>query len=168
MRTILSGLMIYLAVASAGADENADDQAFVTTRVLTAATANRLAVAAETFCSKKGYQVAVAVVDRFGNLLAFLRNPMSGSHTINVAQNKAYTAATLQGSTMELGGRVTFLASEPRISLVGGGLPVRVGGYLYGAIGVSGAPAVKKPGDEDDQCARAGIDAVREALEFAS
>ena len=162
MRILLALILIMTSISV-----SAEDEAFVTTRVLTATTANQLAVAAETFCRKKGYQVAVAVVDRFGNLLAFLRNPLSGAHTIPVAQNKAYTAATLQGSTMELGKRVEFLKSVPRISLVGGGLPVRVGGYMYGAIGVSGAPAVKKPGDEDDECAKAGIDAIKDVLEFA-
>ncbi|MGD8569540.1 MAG: heme-binding protein [Gammaproteobacteria bacterium] len=146
---------------------HAEDNAYVTSRLLTATSANKLAVAAEAYCRSKGYQVTVAVVDRFGNLLAFLRNPLSGAHTIQVAQNKAYTAATLQGSTMELGKRVEFLKTLPRISLVGGGLPVRVGGYMYGAIGVSGAPAIKKPGDMDDECARVGVNVIKDTLEFA-
>jgi len=145
----------------------AEDEAFVTTRVLTAATANQIAVAAETYCKKKGYQVSVAVVDRYGNLLSFLRNPLSGAHTINVAQDKAYTAASFQGATIELAKQLEFLKGTPRVSLVGGGVPVRVGGYMYGAVGISGAPREKIPGDIDDECARAGIDAVKDVLEFA-
>jgi uncharacterized protein GlcG (DUF336 family) len=146
---------------------HAEDEAFVTSRLMTATTANKLVVAAETFCRNKGYQVTVAVVDRFGNLLAFLRNPLAGAHTIEVAQNKAYTAATLQSSTMEMSKRVPFLQTVDRISLVGGGLPIQVGGYMYGAIGVSGAPAKSKPGDVDEECAQIGIDVIKDTLEFA-
>jgi len=145
----------------------AQDETYVTTRVLSASSANRVAVAVEQACKKRGYQVAVAVTDRYGNLLAFLRDPLAGAHTITVAQNKAYTAATLQGATLELLDRVAFLRDTPRMAIIGGGVPIRVGGYLYGAVGVSGAPATKKPGDMDDTCAREGIKTIHEALEFA-
>jgi len=145
----------------------ADEPAFVMTRVLTASTANRVAVAVEQACKKRGYQIAVAVTDRYGNLLAFLRDPLAGAHTITVAQDKAYTAATLQGATLDLMDRVAFLRDTPRMALIGGGVPITAGGYLYGAVGVSGAPATKKPGDMDDTCAREGIKTIHEALEFA-
>ncbi len=144
----------------------AEDEAFLTLRVLTAATANQLAVAAEEHCNKKGYQVSVAVVDRYGNLLSFVRHPLSGAHTIGLAQDKAYTAASFQGATIELANQLEFLKGTSRIALVGGGVPVRVGGYMYGAVGVSGAPRMKIPGDIDDECAHAGINAVKDALEF--
>lgn len=158
---------VVIFVLLIGASALADDEAFVTTRVLTASTANQIAVAAEAYCKKKGYQVSVAVVDRYGNLLSFMRNPLSGAHTIGVAQDKAYTAASFQGATIELAKQLEFLKGTPRVSLVGGGVPVRVGGYMYGAVGISGAPREKVPGDVDDECARAGIDAVKDALEFA-
>jgi uncharacterized protein GlcG (DUF336 family) len=45
---------------------------------------------------------------------------------------------------------------------VGGGLMIEAGGSLLGAIGVSGAPG----GKEDDVCAAAGIDAIRDDIEF--
>jgi uncharacterized protein GlcG (DUF336 family) len=51
--------------------------------------------------------------------------------------------------------------------LLGGGLPISVGGQFYGGIGVSGAPAEKNAGDVDEECARAGIDIIKEELEFA-
>ena len=70
-------------------------------------------------------------------------------------------------ATIELADRLSFLKGTPRISLVGGGVPIRIAGYMYGAVGISGAPAEKTPGDVDDECARAGVDAVKEALEFA-
>lgn len=144
----------------------ADSKSFVTTRLLSAATANKIATATEQACRQKGYQVAVAVVDRFGNLLAFMRDPLAGAHTIGVAQDKAYTAATFQGDTLGLARRLEFLKGTPRLSLVGGGVPVQVAGFMYGAVGVSGATAEKQPGDTDHACALAGIEAVKEELEF--
>ena len=160
------GLLFLLTIA--GTHVSAEEsQAFVSTRVLTAATALTIAEKAEQSCSKKGYQIAVAVTDRYGNLLAFVRNPLAGPHTISVAQDKAYTAATFQSSTLQLANQLDFLAKVPRIILVGGGLPIRVGGYFYGAVGVSGAPRDKSPGDVDERCAQAGIDAVKELLEFS-
>ena len=113
-----------------------------------------------------GYQVSVAVVDRYGNLISFSRNPLSGAHTIGISQDKAYTAATFQGDTITLAKQLTFLKGTPRLSLVGGGVPIKIAGYMYGAIGISGAPAKKNPGDVDHECAIAGVDAVREAIEF--
>ncbi|WP_455200680.1 GlcG/HbpS family heme-binding protein [Kaarinaea lacus] len=162
MRLVLGFILIIIC-----GDTLADEDAFVTTRVLTASTANQLAVAAEQTCRKKGYQVSVAVVDRYGNLLAFVRDPLSGAHTIRLAQDKAYTAASFQGATIELAERLKFLKGTPRVSLVGGGVPIRVAGYMYGAVGISGAPREKTPGDVDDACARAGIESVKDALEFA-
>ena len=160
---ILLGVMLSIVATGIPADEDT----FVTTCVLTATTANQIAVVAEQACRKKGYQVSAAVVDRYGNLIAFVRDPLSGAHTINVSQSKAYTAATFQGATIELAERLKFLKGTPGISLVGGGVPIRVAGYMYGAVGISGAPREKIPGDVDDACARAGIDAARDALEFA-
>ena len=50
----------------------------------------------------------------------------------------------------------------PGVVIIGGGLIVEAGGSLVGAVGVSGAPG----GDADEACARAGIDAIRDKLEF--
>jgi uncharacterized protein GlcG (DUF336 family) len=48
------------------------------------------------------------------------------------------------------------------VVIIGGGLTVEAGGSLVGAVGVSGAPG----GDADEACAKAGIDAIRDKLEF--
>jgi uncharacterized protein GlcG (DUF336 family) len=157
-------LFLALVVSAAGADE----PPYVKTRALTMDSANTVAMAAAHACYKQGYQVAVAVVDRYGNLLAFVRNPLAGAHTIRLAQDKAYTAATIQDSTLAMGPQLQFLRGVKHVSLVGGGVAIKVGGYMYGAVGVSGAPMKKKPGDLDDQCARTGIKAIQEQLEFAS
>ena len=121
---------------------------YVEARFLTSPVTMKIASASEAECRKKGYQVAVAVaeVDRYGNLLAFSRDPLAGAHTITLAKYKAYTAATFQGATIELTKRLAFLKGTPKLSLVGGGVPVKLGGYMYGAVGVSGAPGKKNPG----------------------
>src|SRR5215208_7329815 len=49
-----------------------------------------------------------------------------------------------------------------RVTVMGGGIPIEGGGSLLGAIAVSGAPG----GEADDACARAGLDAIREDIEF--
>jgi len=144
----------------------AKDEPYVTARFLTAPTAVKIAKVAEETCRKKGYQISAAVVDRYGNLLAFARDPLAGAHTITIAQHKAFTAATFQGATIDLTKRLSFLKGTPKLTLVGGGVPVKLGGYMYGAVGVSGAPGLKIPGDVDHACAKAGIDAVQEEIEF--
>ena len=54
------------------------------------------------------------------------------------------------------------LTPLPDVVILGGGVLIEAGGQLLGAIGVSGAPG----GEADDACAKAGIVAIQEALEF--
>jgi uncharacterized protein GlcG (DUF336 family) len=147
----------------------ADEKPYQELRALSSAIANKAVTVAEVECAKSGYQVAVALVDRGGNLQAFLRNPRAGSHTVEVSLAKAKTSASFKTSTMDLmtNPRLAHLKYAPGVLLLGGGVPVEVGGHFYGAIGVSGAPAEKVAGDTDDACARAGIDAIREDIEFS-
>ncbi len=147
----------------------AAERPYVQLRVLSMDSAQRLAAAAAHACRQQGYQVTAAVVDRAGTLLALARDPLAGAHTVEVARRKAYAAASFQSSTLALQANTGMQAlnSVPEVLLLGGGVPVQVGGHFYGAVGVSGAPALKVAGDRDDQCARAGIDAIRESLEFS-
>ena len=130
-------------------------------QTITAEIANRIVVAAVADCTAKGFKVAAAVTGRNGDLLAFLRNPLSGPHTELVSQRKAWSAASFQTATSELTSR-TDLSFAPGVLLIQGGVPIEVGGKFYGGVGVSGAdPAV------DEECSRAGIAAVSDTLEFA-
>ena len=97
--------------------------------------------------------------------MAFARDPLAGPHTIDVSQGKAYAAATFVTPTSEMMTN-EHLRFAPRALLIGGGVPISIGGHLYGAVGVSGAPARKTTGDVDEECAQAEIDAIREELEF--
>jgi len=167
MKRFIRYFLIAASSALVGTAALAETVPYQRIRALNMETANKVAMAAARDCSNKGYQVSVAVTDRYGNLVAFVRSPLSGKHTIGGAQNKAYTAATLQGSTEVLGPQVKQLKGVHRISLIGGGLAIRAGGIMYGAIGVAGAPGKKTPGDVDDACAKAGIKAVLDELELA-
>ena len=157
---IMLGLMLFTSnIASA------EEAINVSTKSLTGPMAVKLAMATYDDCTKKGYNVAVSVVNREGRLLAFVRNPLSGVHTIAVSQGKAATAATFKTSTMQLAGR-DFMRDIPGAMIWGGGLPINIGGHFYGGVGVAGAPEKKIPGDVDDECATAGIAAIAEEIEF--
>lgn len=147
----------------------AEEKPYMQTRALAPAMANKAVSVAAAECAKSGFQVAVALVDRAGILQDFTRNPHAGSHTVDVAIAKAKTSASFKTSTIDLmtNQRLKHLVHAPGVLLLGGGVPITIGGHFYGGIGVSGAPAEKTSGDTDDRCARAGIDAVREELEFA-
>src|SRR3982074_2395754 len=97
----------------------------------------------------------VAILDDGGNLKAFSRMDGAPIPTIEMAQNKAYTAL-LGVSTQDffnfIQGDPALLAGIPTLSRMaawGGGFPIKVHGELVGAIGVSGAP----PGQNDIDCA---------------
>ena len=122
--------------------------------------ANKIVVASVADCLRRGYKVSAAVVGRDGGLLAFLRNPYSGPHTMLVSQGKAYSAATLQARTSEMKRRPD-LSFAPGILLIVGGVPIRANGRFFGGVAVSGAQP-----EIDEKCAEAGIAAVKDILEF--
>lgn len=140
---------------------SSEKQPTVRMRVLASHIANKIVTAAVSVCAKRGYLVSAAVVDRNGNLTAFLRNPLSGPHTIKVSQRKAYSAATLRASTKQMAAR-SDLNFAPDILLIVGGVPIKFSGKFYGGVAVAGA----KP-EIDEECAQAGIDAVADIMDFA-
>jgi len=142
--------------------------ALVTFKLLSPDLALELAQATLADCRKRGYQVAVAVVDRFGVPQVMLRDRFAGPHTPRTAIGKAWTAVSFRTDTTDLVGATqpgspqAGVRGLPRAVILGGGLMVQAGGSLVGAVGVSGAPG----GEADDACAKAGIAAVRDKLEF--
>ncbi len=159
-----AGLLAYVLAQGA----NAQPAATFSTKQLTPETALTAARAALEHCRKGGFQVAVAVVDRAGVTQVLLRDRFGGAHTVEVATNKAWTAASFRISTTALaaetqaGKPMSGIRATPRVAAFGGGLPIEAGGAVLGAIGVSGAPG----GDADDACAQAGIKAIADAIEF--
>ena len=123
-----------------------------------AATAVQAAVA---HAEAKGWKINAAVVDRGGNLMAFLRMPGAFIHSIEIAIDKAYTAASFGFSTKDwmsaIGhdeGMKLGFSARPRLIVFGGGLPIGQKDWI-GGIGVSGASEA-----EDEECARAGLAAI--------
>lgn len=137
-------------------------------RVLTPEAASKATQAALAACRQQGYQVAAAVVDRFGVAQVMVRDRFAGPHTPDTAINKAWTAVSFRSNTGDLaratqaGQPSSGIRQIPRFVGVGGGMLIEAGGSIVGAVGVSGAPT----GDADDGCAKAGIAAIRDELEF--
>src|SRR3981189_1846557 len=105
-----------------------------------------MADAALAKASALGVSENVAILDDGGNLKAFSRMDGAPILSIEMAQNKAYTA--LFG--------VPTLA---RVAAWGGGFPIKINGEIVGAIGLSGAPAVQN----DVDCAKAALALVPDA-----
>ena len=142
--------------------------ALVTYKSMSPELALDLARAALGDCRNRGYQVAVAVVDRFGVTQVILRDRFAGPHTPPTATGKAWTAVSFRTNTSDLIGASqpgmpqAGLRNLPGAVILGGGVMVETGGTMVGAVGVSGAPG----GEADDACAKAGIEAIRDKLEF--
>lgn len=138
-------------------------QIAVSTPGITAEAASTACAAAVAFAAAKGWKINVAVVDRGGNLMAFLRQPGAFIHSIDIAIDKAYTSASFGFPTKAWMGAIGHddgmkfgFSNQPRLIVFGGGLPVPgEGGEWIGGIGVSGASE-----SEDEECARAGLAAI--------
>jgi len=165
---IVSRLAAALALAFALAAPARAQDTLVTYKSLSPEVALELARAALAECHKRGYQAAVAVVDRFGVTQVMLRDRFAGAHTPATAAGKAWTAVSFRSNTTDLvaltqpGMPQAGLRNLPGAVILGGGIVIEAGGSTLGAVGVSGGPG----GDADDACARAGIEAVRDKLEF--
>jgi uncharacterized protein GlcG (DUF336 family) len=151
----------------------ADAPATYTFKSLSVESASKAAWSALSECRKRGYSVAVAVVDGGGNLQAFYRDRFAGPHTVETARRKAWTANSFNQSTADLAvflkeGRIpNQVQHNPGALLVGGGLKIEAQGRKLGAIGVSGAPPGKSEQDSiDGACAQVGIDSIQDEIEF--
>jgi uncharacterized protein GlcG (DUF336 family) len=144
------------------------EDALVTYKTLSPELALDLARAALGECRKLGYQTAVAVVDRAGVTQVMLRDRFAGAHTPATAAGKAWTAVSFRTNTTQLvastqaGMPQAAVRNLPGAVILGGGLMIEAQGALLGGVGVSGAPG----GDADEACAKAGIEAVRDKLDF--
>jgi uncharacterized protein GlcG (DUF336 family) len=122
-------------------------------------------------CKKDGYRVSVSIVDRAGVLRVMARADGAGPHTVDSSRKKAYTAASLRRPTTELAELINKVPSlqglreiNDQILMLGGGLPIEIGGEVVGGIGVGGAPGAHL----DDACAQAGLDAIGAATKVPS
>ena len=135
----------------------------VTQSIITAEAAMIAVQAAVAKAAELNININAAVADNGGNLCAFLRMPSAFLHSIDIAIDKAYTAAGFGFPTSQwneiLPAGTTFregIQLRDRLVSFGGGIPIEIDGDQIGAIGVSGGSE-----EQDAECAQAGIDAVR-------
>jgi glc operon protein GlcG len=152
MRTILvAAALAALTVGASAQDKRPDYGAAVN-----AAGAKKIAAGVVAECQKNGWNVAVAVVDNHGFLVYFERMDNTQTASMDIAVGKAKAAATYRRptrvfmETINKGGPAT--ATLPGIFASPGGLPIMVDGKVTGGVGVSGVT-----GDQDEQCAKAGL-----------
>ena len=138
--------------------------------VLSLDLAKKMAAGCEGKAQEAKWKMNISVVDSGGNEIYFERMDGAFLGSGDIARKKAETSAKFPFPTRGIeqlaygkdlkGGTVPGLALVPGIIAFAGGLPIMsAGGAHVGAIGVSGGTA-----DQDEQCAQAGLDAVKDAL----
>lgn len=157
MPLLLSAAMLALAIPV-----RAEEPGVVAYRGLHPDLAAVVVRATVAWCREQGRQVTAAVVDRMGVPQALLRDVHAGPHTVDAAILKARTAVSFRVETLLLVERIRTgeVAAEvrdiPGVLVLGGGVPIEIGGESVGAVGVSGGPS----GEADTECARAGLEAI--------
>ena len=130
---------------------------------ITSALAQRVVAAAEAKADEMGHPFVIAVVDESGVLKAFSRMDGAALLSVQIAQDKAYTAI---GFGLPTHGWHDFIKDDPplalgapsgidRLVVFGGGYPITIGGKIVGGIGVSGGHYT-----QDMEVAEAGLSAV--------
>ncbi len=161
MRTIHTTALLLSILASAASAE-----AVRTEKNMSLELANLLASTAVASCAAGGYAVTATVVDRAGGVRAVQRADNAGPHTLGASQQKAFTSASAKNATLAMmeGAQKNPAAANlvyiPGFLLLGGGVPVKVGTEVIGAIGVGGAPG----GHLDEQFAMAALDKAKDLL----
>jgi uncharacterized protein GlcG (DUF336 family) len=128
--------------------------------------ANQIAAASVAACAANGYAVAATVVDRTGTVRAVQRADNAGPHTLAASERKAWTSASAKTPTLAMmenaqkNPGAANLVNIPGFLLLGGGVPVKSGNEVIGAVGVGGAPG----GHLDEQCANAALEKVKGLL----
>jgi len=142
----------------------ATSQGPVTQHNLSLGLAKTIAEGALAECKSKGFNTAVAVVDRAGQIMVILRDEEATAQQAEMARRKAYTARMFRTTTLEFQKRTSEGAYAAQrdvadILALGGGVPIRVGNEVIGGVGSSGSSQ-----EQDDACAKAGIAKVADLL----
>ena len=128
-------------------------------RNIPASIATEIATATVAACAAKNFNVTATIVDRGGVIRALVRADRAGPHTIDASRAKAFTANSAKSLTSAMAENAAKnegarnLVHIPGFLLLGGGVPLKVGDEVIGAVGVGGAPS----GAIDEECAQAGI-----------
>lgn len=163
----MAGLVV-IALAAAGAAASA--AALERVPVLSLEVAEKAAGACRQLAAQKSWRMNIAVVDAGANPILFQRMDAAFLASGDIALRKAKASAGTPFPTRVLeelsfgkerkgGGAMPGLALAPGVLAIPGGLPIKVGDVLVGAIGVSGSMP-----DNDELCAQAGLDAIKDLL----
>jgi uncharacterized protein GlcG (DUF336 family) len=121
--------------------------------------AKKIGAATVAECAANKWNVAVAVVNTHGSLVYFERMNNTQSASIRIAIDKASAAAMYRRPTRAFADTIAksgpAVMTLPGVVASPGGLPIFSGGKVIGAVGVSGVL-----GDQDEQCAKAGVGAM--------
>jgi uncharacterized protein GlcG (DUF336 family) len=161
----LSSKLVGAAVLSVALTASANAQAPQTEKNVSMKMAMMIIDGAIEQCTKDGYKVSVAIVDKGGNLAASVRGDGTNPHTMEFARLKAYTSRTRGQTSLEVQKLMekpenAWLKQIPNVVGIGGGVPIKVGSETIGGVGVSGAPG----GEKDEACANAGVAKVADSL----
>jgi uncharacterized protein GlcG (DUF336 family) len=165
-RTNMHNIMKISALALIASTSLAHAQTVRTEKNMSLELANQIATASVAACSAKGYAVTATIVDRAGTIRAVQRADNAGPHTLGASLQKAYTSASARNTTLAMmetsqkNPGAANLGDIPGFLLLGGGVPVKVGNDVIGAVGIGGAPG----GHLDEQCAVAALDQVKDLL----
>jgi uncharacterized protein GlcG (DUF336 family) len=134
----------------------------IATHRIPAQLAMQAASEAVSSCAAQGYNETAVVLDADGVTIAVLRGDGAGVHTLDSAHDKAYTAASFKRDTLALAQNsgITPLGKLPHVLIFGGGVVIKIGNEVVGAIGASGAPGANL----DDACAHAGLKKIEASL----
>ena len=162
----MNKLLSTLALSALVITTSAQAQSVRSERNMSLELANQLAASGVAACLDKGYAVTVTVVDRAGSVRAVQRADNAGPHTLEASRAKAFTSASAKSPTLAMmeGAQknpgAANLVHIPGFLLLGGGVPVKFGNEVIGALGIGGAPG----GHLDDQCANAALEKVKDLL----
>lgn len=161
-QTIARSLSVVAAAAGLALSAFAQE-GLPTQKVLTIDVAEAIAQGAMAQCRADGYKVTVTVVDGANILKAFLRDDGAGMATVEVGRMKANSVMAFgrpSGPPANLppGAPVPAPVVPGTINAMGG-VPIKVGNQLIGAVSVSGAP-----GEKDAACANAALAKVADKL----
>ena len=144
----------------------ANAQAVRTEKNMSLELASQIASRSVAACAANGYAVTATVVDRAGQVRAQMRADNAGPHTLEASRLKAYTSASAKNATSAIleasqkNPASANLGQIPGYLLLGGGLPIKVGNEVIGAVGIGGAPG----GHLDEACAKTALEQVQDLL----
>jgi uncharacterized protein GlcG (DUF336 family) len=154
--TVLTALLVVPASA----------QQLVQRRDLSYAMALAIATGAIDACKALGFSTSAAVVvDRAGETLVAARDDNARPHAMEAARRKAYTARTFAVTTVEFAKEIPTRPSRreqtmlPNVTALDGGVPIKLGNEVIGGVGVAGSPG------KDEECSKAGLAKVQQALQ---